>query len=132
MNEINIIPLVDVTLVLLIIFMATTAFVNDAGLNMKLPGAKTEEAPPPNNRDMNVALTKNGGLYLDGKIISPGKLQVALQQRGHANPETTVVINGDENIAYKRVVEIMDEAKQANLAKVVLSTQPESELTSAH
>lgn len=125
MAEINIIPLVDITLVLLIIFMVTTAFVNDAGLNMKLPAAKTAEAPAATSQDMNIALTRNNGLYLDGKAISDAALLSAMQRRGQTNPETRVIIKGDENIPYKRIVQVMDAAKQSNLARVVLGTDPE-------
>ena len=125
MAEINIIPLVDITLVLLIIFMATTAFVNDAGLNMKLPSAKTAEAPAATSQDMNIALTRDNGVYLDGKLISLPALKGQMALRGQRNPETRVILKGDENIAYKRIVEVMDAAKQANLAKVVLGTDPQ-------
>lgn len=125
MAEINVIPLVDIILVLLIIFMVTTAFVNDAGLNMKLPAAKTAEAPAATSQDMNIALTSDNGLFLDGKAISTLNLRAAMVERSKANPETRVIIKGDENIPYKRIVEVMDAAKQSNLARVVLGTDPE-------
>jgi biopolymer transport protein ExbD len=123
MAEINIVPLVDVVLVLLIIFMATTAFVKESGLNMKLPAAKTSEVVPQENRDINVALTRDGGIFLDGKATTEPALEVLMRQRAAQNPETRVVIKGDENIEYKRVVRVMDMAKQTGLPKVALGTQ---------
>lgn len=126
MAEINIIPLVDIVLVLLIIFMATTAFVNDAGLNMKLPAAQTAEAPAATQADLNVGLTREGGLYLDGQPTDLARLKARMVVMGQTNPETRVIIKGDQNIPYRRIVEIMDTAKQANLAKVVLGTDPEA------
>jgi biopolymer transport protein ExbD len=123
MAEINIIPLVDVVLVLLIIFMATTAFVKESGLNMKLPAAKTTEVTPEDNKDINIALTRDNQIYLDGKQSSEDAVQQVMIDRAHKNSEARVIIKGDENIEYKRVVKIMDMAKQAGLPKVSLGTK---------
>jgi len=123
MAEINIIPLVDVVLVLLIIFMATTAFIKESGLNMKLPQAKTSEVVPQENQDINVSLTRDGKVFVDAKVTSEAALQGLMVKRAKANPETRVVIKGDENIEYKRVVRVMDMAKQAGLPKVALGTK---------
>lgn len=123
MAEINIIPLVDVVLVLLIIFMATTAFVKESGLNMKLPQAKSSEVVPQENKDLNVALSRDGGLFLDGTPVNETALDNAMRQRAIQNPETRVIIKGDERVEYKRVVRVMDMAKQAGLPKVALGTK---------
>ena len=123
MAEINIIPLVDVTLVLLIIFMATTAFVKEAGLNMKLPPATTQDTVLNNNRDLTIALTRSGGIYLDGKAISEEQVQSALLARAQKESETRVVIKGDETIEFARVVRVMDMARQAGLPRVALGTR---------
>jgi biopolymer transport protein ExbD len=122
--EINIIPLVDVTLVLLIIFMATTAFVKDAGLNMQLPAAQTSAAAPQNGQDIAVALARDGKIYLDGQRSSVQAVQSALAARARRNRQTRVVIRGDESIEYRRVVQIMDMARQAGLPKIMLATTP--------
>ncbi len=123
MAEINIIPLVDVTLVLLIIFMATTAFVKEAGLNMKLPAARTREITPDNERDINVALTRDRKIFLDGRPSSEGAVRSVMAARARRNPETRVIIKGDESIEYARVVRVMDMAKGAGLPRVALGTR---------
>ena len=123
MAEINIIPLVDVVLVLLIIFMATTAFVKESGLNMKLPAAKTTEVTPQESKDINIALTRDNKIFLDGKPSSEQAVQSVMIARARKVPDTRVIIKGDERIEYKRVVRIMDLAKQAGLPKVALGTQ---------
>lgn len=123
MAEINIIPLVDVTLVLLIIFMATTAFVKDAALDMRLPAAQTQETTSTPNRDLNIALTRSGDIYLDGKASSEEQVQNALLARARQDAETRVVIKGDERIEYARVVRVMDMARQAGLPRVALGTR---------
>ncbi|HEX8834057.1 MAG TPA: biopolymer transporter ExbD [Abditibacteriaceae bacterium] len=122
MAEINIIPLVDVVLVLLIIFMATTAFVKESGLNYKLPSAKTAEAKPENSQDINVALTRDGAIHLNGQPSDARRVETEFTTRARANPETRVIVKGDENIAYKRIIEVMDMAKRAGLPKVMLAT----------
>ena len=123
MAEINIVPLVDVVLVLLIIFMATTAFVKESGLNMKLPQAKSSEVVPQENKDLNVALSRDGGLFLDGQPTDEAALESVMKTRAASRPDTRVVIKGDENIEYKRVVRVMDMAKQSGLPKVALGTK---------
>lgn len=123
MAEINIVPLVDVVLVLLIIFMATTAFVKEAGLDMKLPAAKTSEVQPENDKDITVALTRDNKIFLDGQPSDETKVRNAMLARAQKNPETRVIVKGDEKIEYKRVMAIIDLAKQAGLPKVALATQ---------
>jgi biopolymer transport protein ExbD len=123
MAEINIIPLVDVVLVLLIIFMATTAFVKEAGLNMKLPSAKTTEAQPETTKDINVALTRDNKIYLDGQPSNDEIIQATMIARAKKNPETRVIVKGDEHVEYRRIMKVIDMAKQAGLPKVALATQ---------
>ena len=123
MAEINIIPLVDVVLVLLIIFMATTAFVKESGLKMELPTAKSTETRQDEQKDLSIALTRDGKIYLNAKISSLAAVETAMRDAAKHNNTTPVIIKGDENIEYKRVVEVMDLAKQAGLPKVALGTR---------
>lgn len=127
MAEINIIPLVDVMLVLLIIFMVTTAFVKDSGLNLKLPPAKTTESGSQSSTDLLVALGQNNQIALDGQVASEAQVEAAMKTRVKKNPQTHVIIKGDGRVAYARVVRIMDMARQAGLKSVSLGTRlPES------
>src|SRR6478672_9952987 len=79
MAEINIIPLVDVVLVLLIIFMATTAFVKESGLKMELPTAKSTETRQDEQKDLSIALTRDGKIYLNAKISSLPAVESAMR-----------------------------------------------------
>lgn len=123
MAEINIIPLVDIVLVLLIIFMATTAFVKESGLKMELPTAKSTETASEKNDELSIALTRDNKIYLNAKESTLEKVQAAMIQYAAKNKSTPVIIKGDENIEYKRVVKVMDMAKQAGLPKVALGTR---------
>jgi len=128
MAEINIIPLVDVVLVLLIIFMATTAFVKEAGLNMRLPAAKTTEAQPEAVNDINIALTSNGKIHLDAQPSTEAAVQATMIARAKKNPETRVIVKGDEKVEYRHIMKVIDMAKQAGLPKVSLATQLTEEM----
>lgn len=128
MAEINIIPLVDVILVLLIIFMATTAFTRESGLKMQLPAAQTGSALSQNTRGLTVVLTRDKLLLLDGKISDEPALIAQLKARVKANPQASITIKGDEGIAYARVVRVMDLARQAGLQSVDLGTRQASDV----
>lgn len=122
MAEINIIPLVDVVLVLLIIFMATTAFVKESGLNMKLPAAKTTEVKQDDKKDITVDLTRDNKIYLDTKPTDLKTIEATMLARARKAPDTSVIVKADKHIAYERVVQVIDLAKQAGLPKVMLGT----------
>lgn len=123
MAEINIIPLVDVILVLLIIFMATTAFVKESGLKMKLPAAKATGAASQGAQDLTVTLTRDNLLYINGKQSNEKTLIAQFRARAKSNPQSGVIIKGDQGIAYSRVVRVLDLARQAGLSSVALSTR---------
>lgn len=123
MAEINIIPLVDVVLVLLIIFMATTAFVKESGLKMQLPTAKSTETPANQPRELSIALTRDGQIFLNAKPSDLKAVETAMRVAAQAKPAPTVIIKGDQNIEYKRVIAVMDMAKGAGLPKVSLGTR---------
>ncbi len=123
MAEINIIPLVDVILVLLIIFMATTAFVKESGLKMQLPPAKSGGALSQNARDLTIVLTRDDLLMVDGKPSNEAALLAEMRARVRQNPQVSVTIKGDEGIPYARVVRVMDLARQAGLSGVALGTR---------
>ncbi len=125
--EINITPLTDIFLVLLIIFMATSSVVarqNAArsGMNVNLPrGAAKDLAPGAS--DITIAIAANGGLLVDGKPIDPEALK-ALFTRTHAkDPETQVVVQADEATHHGRVVGVMELAKAAGLRRLAIATR---------
>ncbi len=123
MAEINIIPLVDIVLVLLIIFMATTAFVKESGLKMELPTAKSTETASDKADELTIALTRDNKIFLNTQESTIPKVQAAMIRYAAKNNATPVIIKGDANIEYKRVVQVMDMAKQAGLPKVALGTR---------
>jgi biopolymer transport protein TolR len=122
MAEINIIPLVDVSLVLLIIFMVTTAFVKESGLKMGLPKARTTEAAPEKARDISIALTRAGAIYVDGERCAERKLGDTLEAMGREGGVRRIILKADQGTEYGRVIHVIDVAKVAGYSKFALAT----------
>ena len=124
--EINITPLTDIFLVLLIIFMVTsTVIVNRAtgssraGLKVNLPkggAADTLQAP----KDVAVAILADGRLVLSGKTVSEDELKSALQKAHDQDAGTLVVIQADEGVSHGRVVQVMELAKAQGLSQLAI------------
>lgn len=124
MAEINVIPLVDISLVLLIIFMVTTAFVKEAGLNMQLPKAQATEAEPEKSQDINIAIDKKSKTYINGKPTTMAHLVKVLENRARKKDSTRVIIKADRAIAYDRFVNVLDAVKVAGLYRIAIATEP--------
>jgi biopolymer transport protein ExbD len=107
--EINITPLTDVCLVLLVIFMVTATFLTqDAGLNIALPKAASSQSLP--QREVTVFVSRTGQIEVDDAMVAPADLKGVLQQKLGQAQVRAVTIRGDERVPYGTVVTIMDAA----------------------
>lgn len=118
---INVTPLVDITLVLLIIFMVTAHFVTDTGVRVNLPKAAAAEVNPTPALTLNVA--KNGDLSLMGQKVDAKGLEANMAREARLNPGVRVVVAADEALIYRDVVKILDLIKQAGVTRVALSSE---------
>lgn len=118
---INVTPLVDITLVLLIIFMVTAHFVTDTGVKVNLPKAAAAEVNPTPALTLNVA--KSGDLSLMGQKVDANGLRANMAREARLNPGVRVVVAADEALIYKDVVKILDLIKQAGVTRVALSSE---------
>ena len=125
MAEMNLIPLIDIALTLLIILMVTTAFIRQPGVALRLPESATREGAPETNKDLVVVVTANGDLYLDGQKRDSEALAARLQATARKNRQARVLVKGDREVAYKRMMDVMDLVHQAGLTSIVLPTEPE-------
>ena len=116
MSDINVTPLVDVMLVLLVIFIITAPLMVSS-LKLDLP--KTEAAQQSDEQNfINISLDKNGALYLNDKPIALPALKTALAQRAHAQPDTEVQLHADTTVPYGKIVEVMGLAQGVGLKRI--------------
>src|SRR5438270_1367237 len=78
MAEMNLIPLIDIALTLLIILMVTTAFIKHPGVSLKLPETATREGAPETNKDTTVLVAADGMVYVDGRARTLPELKIHL------------------------------------------------------
>jgi len=124
--EINITPLTDVMLVLLIIFMVTaTFFVSEPAMQVELPPAVSSDLATRGNGEITVVVNREGGLFVNEEKVAPEKLTQALLEaaRGMAADKKIVVVRGDTEAAYGQIIWIMDSARLVGLRNVSLSTE---------
>lgn len=124
MAEMNLIPLIDIALTLLIIMMVTTAFIRHPGVALKLPETATREGAPETKRDYTIVITADGQYYVDAQPKSAATIHAELRAVAARNKSARILVKGDRNVPYARVMEIMDVVRQAGLTRVVLPTDP--------
>ncbi len=122
--ELNMIPLIDIALTLLIILMITSAFIKKPGVALKLPSSQTREGTPESNKDLVVVVTKEGQFFVDKTLLTDASLQARMASLAIRNKEARVLLKGDRDVPYGRVMRAMDLARQAGLTRVVLPTDP--------
>ena len=119
--EINIIPLVDVVLVLLLIFMLTAPLMY-RGIDVNLP--KTAGKPTVTEERMEVTLTKEQQIYLNGKPVALGSLEQTLRDTFKNRTDKTLYLKADQGLQYGFVVETMDRIRKSGIEKLGIVTEP--------
>ena len=119
--EINITPLTDVFLVLLIIFMVTTSVVASQGKQVDLPGAEVSETTP---QGVTVTVSPEGGLLVNDEPTTEANLYAALEAALSESSEKLVILRGDKNVLLGQAVNILDLAQQAGATGIALATKP--------
>ncbi len=127
MNQINVVPYIDVMLVLLVIFMITAPLINPG--QVELPSIGKTSDPP--MQPMEVGIQADGTLlYRDRagsmkeRKVTRDELLAAIRQKQHKNPDQAVVIAADKDVRYESVLEVMDMLQQNQVRKVGLLAKP--------
>jgi len=118
---INVTPLVDITLVLLIIFMVTATFVTEQGLKITLPKAATQEAPP--TPALTVTMAKDGQMRLMKLSVDLAGLRANLQHEAELNPNVKVLVKADKDLSYGQVAAVLDTVKAAGIQRCALAME---------
>ena len=120
-SEINVTNLVDVTMVLLIIFMITAPLLR-SGIEVKLPKSQTQDLKP--HEGIVVTLTRDGLLYMNDEEVDPQEFDSILLMRYTESGRKLVLLKADEEIPYGRVIRLMDQVKGLGISNLGLLVEP--------
>ena len=122
--EMNVVPLVDIVLVVLIIFMVSAPIIMKPAMPIELPKGKSGETI----RDKNLAIliSAEGSVYVDGQLISDEALQDLVKVKLAQNPDLMVLISADRTSQHGVVVKIMDAIKSLGVKKFGISVDPQT------
>ena len=127
MSEINVVPYIDVMLVLLIIFMVSAPLINPGQIELPPVGAKLEPAVAP----LEVRVRPNGDLFLvdrnrstDEQRVTRQTLLERVRAAQQARPDTAVVIAGDRSVRYEEVLQVLDLLQRSGVKRVGLLAKP--------
>jgi biopolymer transport protein ExbD len=120
--EINVTPLVDIMLVLLIIFMLTAHLIAKQAIEVELPRASQSTTLPPTT--IAVTLSRNGDLYLNSSPVTPDQLRSAVKNAVAKDPKTQAIIVGDKAVSHGRVVWVLDTIKALGVTSFAIQIDP--------
>lgn len=118
-SDINVVPLVDIILVVLIIFMVTAPMIMKPSINVNLPKAASGEATTPSK--LNISIGADGRVVLDGKDATDEVIIKSATDEVSKNPDIQAIISADKDVPHGRVVSILDLVKSAGVKKFAIS-----------
>lgn len=123
--EVNLTPLIDIVFILLIFFLVTTSFTQDAGIAVQRPAASSAE--PTTGDALLVAIDAAGEVWLDGRTLDLRRLPTEVRRLRADRPRTAVVIQADRATAVGLLVAAMDLLRQAGVRDIALAADPRGE-----
>ncbi|MEW6088898.1 MAG: biopolymer transporter ExbD [bacterium] len=118
--QLNVTPLVDVVLQLVLFFMVSTTFIIQTGIKITLPTTSVKEIQP--IRDLVISINKNGVIYLNRDLVTLNNLPEKLKKIGNLH-EKLLIIKADKKVFHGTVVNVMDIAKSNGLNRIVIATE---------
>ena len=120
--EINVTPLVDIMLVLLIIFMLTAHLIARQAIEIELPHASQSTAAPPTT--LAITLKADGALFLNDRPVTPAALRDAIRDAVARDPRTQAIVAGDKRVSHGRVVWVLDTVKSLGITQFAIQIDP--------
>ena len=120
-SGINVTPLVDVVLVLLVILMVASTYIVSQTLKVQLP--KTKNSDGAADKPTTVMLMKNGDLKFNGVPVADSELEDKLKAAAESNPDLSLVVSADKEVQHGNVVHVLDLAKTAGITKFAINVQ---------
>ena len=129
-SDINVVPYIDVMLVLLVIFMISAPLMVQ-GIQVNLPEASSEALPVKNNEPLIISIDQEGKIFLEtestkNQSLTLSELNSFVSRIFEASPNMQVVIRGDASVAYQRVMLVMAELQSVGASDIGLISQPSS------
>lgn len=122
LTEINVVPLVDIILVVLIIFMVAAPLVMQPKIDISLPKSSSTDIDK-SKKPLKITVGKEGELFIDGNASSIDQLRAEAAKRSAQNPDTNAILVADKGVTLEMVTEIIDAVKSNGLNKVAFSIQ---------
>lgn len=123
-SEINVVPLVDIILVVLIIFMVTAPMIMKPSLNVNLPKSSSGDQTTPSK--LSLSLTADGKISLNGLVVDENEVRQKAQEEVTKNPDVQAVISADKDVIHGKVVGLMDIVKSVGVKKFAISIEKAS------
>jgi len=126
-TKVNVVPIIDVALVLVIILLVTAPMMSVADLPVDLPQAKTREAE--DQRNLSITIGAAGDMALDETLIAPDQLRAALAQRlgEPGNDAVLVVVRADAGVPFSSIRHALDDARAAGAKRLAIATRQRTE-----
>src|SRR5262245_39514425 len=126
-TKINVTPIIDVALVLVIILLVTAPMLSVADLPVNLPAARTREAE--DERNLSVTVAEDGTIALDEQLVPAGGLGPALARRlsEPGNQDVLVIVRADAKISYATLREVLEQVRSAGAARLAIATRQKTE-----
>ena len=122
-SEINVTPLVDVCLVLLIIFMVVTPMLQK-GVPINLPVTEDPEKTPDTDKQLQITVKSNGAVYLGSNVVRKDQVQQELETIHQRTPDREIAVKGDKQVKYGDVLDVLKACREVGFNDVGLIAQP--------
>ena len=121
MNEMNLIPLIDIMLVLMIIFLVTATVANPS-IPLTLPKTTAERQPPPQKR-ITINVNQQGEVAWNAEVVSLDELEQRFQDQAKQSVQPTIVLRADKESKYDTVAQVMSRASEAGLTDIAFASE---------
>ena len=119
----NITPLIDVLFILIIFFTVSSTFLEQPGIKLELPEAKT--SAPQRIEKAVLSITPDSKVFLNGNEVALAALPVQLRQMMEQSSDKSLIVSADKGVRHGLVVQVMDIARQNSVEKLVISADPD-------
>ena len=124
-SDINVTPLVDVCLVLLIIFMVVTPMIQK-GVAVNLPITEAPEVTPDSDKQLHISVKADNSVYVGPKVVRKDQVQSALQEIHDRTPDREIAVKGDRQTNYGAVLDVLKACREVGFNDVGLIAEPRS------